>query len=43
MKMAGKGLLILIGLKVLVIMTPIVKHCYFGCLRPPDVDEIKIL
>ena len=39
--MGSQGLLLLIGLKS-DHHDLIAKHCYFGCLRSPDVDEIKI-
>ena len=41
-EMIGKGLLFLIGLKILIIMHDTAKHCYFKCLRSPDVNAIKI-
>ena len=39
--MGGQGLLLLIGIKVLVMMTSLQRYCYFRCSRPPDVDAIK--
>ena len=40
-QMGSQWFLVLIGLKVLVMMNSLQKHCYFRCLRPPDIDGIK--
>ena len=42
--MGTQGLLLLVGLKVLNMITYVyitAKYCYFRCSRPPNMDEIK--